>query len=81
LFSTVVARYARKAGISGKTQGLRKEPNPAMNAIKKLSEAVELTPETLIHCRNEVAKAKFAILLNWFVNTKTPKTSKITPKI
>ena len=57
-------RYAKNAGIKGRTHGLKKETRPAKNAKRILNELAEEIPPTFSQIKKLDANAKFAILLN-----------------
>ena len=79
-FIIVEAKYAKNAGINGRTQGLKNESNPAKNAIPKFSDVPKPTPPTFNDIRIFDANGKLAIRDSWLVKTNIPIAINITPK-
>lgn len=79
------ARYERKPGMIGKTQGLKNDASPAKSATARLTMFKdEMLPPALVprcsESRTLVNAWKFAILLNSPVKIKIPRTMRRTPK-
>ena len=79
------ARYDKKPGMMGKTQGLKKDANPAKSAIARFTILKdEILPPALVprcsESRTFVRAWKFAILLSSPVKIKIPRIMRRTPK-